>query len=585
MTIPDAIRSSLAAAFLGLAATAGAPAGAAEAPPAPGPETPAEEPVVVATVNGEPVYLEDVEGSLGELHGRVTETRRDAFHLDQLVERLVNDILLAGEARALEMHREPPVVARIEARREELAVSRLEREEIRSRADVTDEEVRAAFQELYRRVTLRVLTTETEAEAREALAALESGADFAALARERSRDPYGPRGGLVESLPRVDLQRAVADAAFTLEPGERFGPVATEIGWAVLEVVSFEPPDPERFEAVRREIRETVRFRKAEAAREALGRRLRERHPVTVDAEAVASIDRERLPDGRLMPQPADPDAVVARVGERAIRAEDYAQALQVRWAGVSNEVAAEAAAPIVLDRMIGAELLAAEALARGYGSTPEAERSLRALESRLLVGRYLREVVAPRVEVSREAMEAHYREHRDAYRKPPRLHLAQITVPTREEAERLAELARGGAEFAWLARRHSTDGHREAGGETGWTEPRPGLDPLQDALLDARVGDVLGPFGAEDRFTLVEVRAREEQGVYPFQEVSGNVHQAVFEREARAVIDELVTTLRERSEIVVHRDVLARLGVTGSVEDEEAAPAGGAPAHGHGEP
>jgi len=569
---------------LALLAAGAAGAARADGPPPP-PAPPAEEAAaVVATVNGEPLYLEDVAARLGEMHGQVEETSRSDFDLDALVFRLVNDTLIAQEARALELDREPPVPERIETRRRELAVSRLEAEEIWSKAAVTDEEVRAAFEELYRRVTLRVATTYEREEAEALLAEVAAGGDFEALTRERSKDPYAARGGLVESLPRADLQRAIADAAFGLEPGVPFGPVSTDIGWAVLEVVSFEPPDEERFEAVRREIRDTVRFRKAEAARETLGRLLRERHPVAIDQSVVAGVERERLPDGRLMARPADPAAAVARVGAAEISAEAYARALQVRWAGVRNEVAAEAAAPIVLDRMLGEELLAEEALARGYGEAPEVLRELHAYETRLLVARYLDDVVAAGIEVTPDEMRAYYEEHRDGFRKPPRVHLAQITVATAPEAERIAGLAREGADFAWLARRHSTDNFAKTGGDKGWAEPRPGIDGLNDALLEAPVGQVLDPVPSGESFVVYKATAREEQGTYSFQEVSGNVRQALFGQKATAAIDALVRTLRERSLIVVNDEVLGQLAISGTVDEEEKAPGGMTGAHAHGE-
>jgi parvulin-like peptidyl-prolyl isomerase len=548
----------------------------------PSPASQDEPATVVATVNGQPIYLEDLEGRLGELHGQVSETHRSDFDLDQLMFRLVNDSLLAQEARVLEMDREPPIPQRVEARRRELAVQRLEREEVWAKAEASDAEVRAAFEELYRRVTLRVITTYEKTEAEAVLAELAAGADFDALARERSKDPYGPRGGLVESLPRADLQSAIAAVAFGLEPGKAFGPVSTDIGWAVLDVVSFEPPDEERFEAVQREIRDTVRFRKAEAARQALGRLLRERHPVAVDAGVLAAIERERLPDGRLVPRPADPAAAVARVGEREITAEAYAKALRLRWAGVRNEAAAEAAAPIVLDRMIADHLMEAEALARGHGDTPAVERELRAYETRILVPRYLDEVLAPRIRVDREEAEAYYAEHRESFRKPPRLHLSQVTLASAGEADRVAALAREGADFAWLARQRSIDNHREAGGDKGWVEPQPGVDSFNDKLLAAEVGDVLDPVALDDEHVVFKVTGREEQGTYTFQEVSGNVRQALFDQKANAAIDELVTTLRERSEVVVDEAVLAKLAVTGSVEEAEKAPGGMGAAHGH---
>jgi hypothetical protein len=78
-------------------------------------------------------------------------------------------------------------------------------------------------------------------------------------------------------------------------------------------------------------------------------------------------------------------------------------------------------------------------------------------------------------------------------------------------------------------------------------------------------------------------VTAREERGVYPFEQVSGNVRRAVFDQKARAAIDALVTALRERSEVVVHQEVLDRLAIDGEVGGEPA-PGGLMPGHGHGE-
>lgn len=544
---------------------------------------------VVATVNGRAIYLEDLEGRLDEMHGTAGEGRRGAFDLDQLMFRLVNDALLAQEARALGMDSEPPIPERRAELARELAVRRLEREEIWSKADATDAEVRAAFEAQYRRVTLRVLTTYEEGEARKALDELRTGADFAALATERSKDPYGPRGGLVESLPRADLQRSIAEAAFSSKPGKLFGPIVTDIGWAVLRVESFEPPDETRFEAVQKDIRDTVRFGKAEGLRAALQRRLREKYPVTVDRKVEGSIRPERLPDGRLSATAPEPEAPVARFGgpsgSHAITAGAYVRALVLRWSGVHNEVAAQAAAPIVLDRLIGDELLATEAVARGYGDTPEVRRRVRALETRLLVARYLQEVVAQTIQVKPEAMRAYYEAHKEGYHKPPHVFLSQITLGSRAEAEKVVELARGGADFAWLARQHSIDNLRQQGGAKGWTTPRPGVGGLDEELLAARVGDVLGPAGSEAEWVVYRVGAREEQGLYSFQEVSGNVRAAVYQEAARKAIDGVVSKLRERSKIEIYHDVLDHLRISGQVEADESAEGAVPAGHGHGTP
>ncbi len=525
---------------------------------------------IVATVNGEPIFFEDLEGLLGEMHSGTAETQRGAPDLERMMFRLVNDKLLAQEARVLGIQNDEPIPTQLAALRQSLAIKQLEQKEIWSLAEPTAEELEQAFAKEYQTITFRMLTTHEKEEAERLLSELERGADFEALARESSVDQSGPRGGLVEDLPRIDMPHGLADDVFALSPGDLKGPFRTRIGWSNIRVESFAEPDPERFEALQPSLRTLVRYRKAEALKDDLGSRLRQAHPVVIDQQAVAAVVAERLPDSRLMPQVEDPESIVARVGEREITAQDYGKALRARWKGVRNVEAARAAKPLVLERLIRDELMISEALSRGYGDTPEVERVVSASETQLLIPRILSEVVAADIEVTQEEMESYYEEHKNQYHRPPRVRIGQITVAERAEAERLAELLRQGADLAWLARQHSIDDFKDAGGDRGWATPKRSGDPIEEALLDAQPGDVLGPAAVGENFLVVRVITREEQGVYDFQEVSGNVRQAVNNREFQLALHDYIQKLRSRSEIVVNEDVLATLQITGTPAEGE---------------
>lgn len=527
---------------------------------------------VIATVNGEPVYFEDLERLLGNMHRGASETTgsRGAPDLDRAVFRLVNDALLAQEARALGMDREEAVASKVARQRESLAVAALEREEIWERAEPTEAEIAEAFAREYRTIRFRMMTAHERDTALELLELLEGGTDFATLAQERSVDPYAPRGGLVESLAHIDMPRELAADAFAASPGELKGPIRTRLGWALIQVEATAEADPERFEELRPSLQKLVRYRKSEDLREALRPQLREAHPVSIDEAAVAEIAPRRLPDARLVPEVEQPEVVVARIGERAITAQELGQALRLRWTGVRNEEAALAARPLVLERMIREELMKAEALARGYGDTPRARRSLHAYESQLLIPLFLSEVVVADVEVTPEEMRRYYEEHQQAYHRPPRLHLKQITVETEEEAQQLAGMLREGADLGWLARQHSIDGYAQAGGERGWvTAGRSGL-AMDEALLEAETGALLGPVPDPRGFVLIQVAAREEQGIYAFEEISGNVHKALRDQKSQLAIHRFIETARSRSEITVHREVLESLRITGAPEEAE---------------
>lgn len=536
---------------------------------------------IIATVNGEPIYFEDLERLLGQMHTGTEETQRGAPDLDRMMFRLVNDQLLAQEARVLGMQNDEPIPSQLAELRKSLAIKRLEQEEIWIKAEPSGEELEQAFAKEHRTITFRMLTSYEKEEAERLLSELEQGADFAALAKESSVDQFGPRGGLVENLPRIDMPHELADDAFAMSPGDLKGPFRTRIGWSNLRVESFADPDPERYEALEPSLRTMVRYRKAEKLKDDLGTRLRRAHPVVIDDDAAAAVVAERLPDARLMPKVENPESVVARVGKREITAKEYGRALQARWKGVRNEEAAIAAKPLVLERLIRDQLMLSEALARGYGDSPEADRVVSASETQLLIPRILSEVIAANIEVTLEEMESYYEEHKDQFRRPPRVRSGQIAVASREEAERLAELLRQGADLAWLARQHSIDDFKERGGDRGWTVPTRSGDPIEEALFEAQPGDVLGPSEHPEGFVIAQVLAREEQGLYEFQEISGNMRQAVFDVEFQASLHEYIQKLRSRSEIVINEDLLATLQITGAPADGGSHSGGSPPGQG----
>ncbi len=533
---------------------------------------------ILATVNGQPVTLEAVEQRLAALHTGTQEGAQQAFDRDRLMFQVINDVLLGQEARALGMHEDPPMRAQVDEYRDSILRRMVESEAIGDRARPTDEEIRQVFDEEYRRATHREVTAYQREDALEMRRRIERGEDMEALARELSVDPYAQRGGLVSDVAQADLQREVAAVAFGLQPGELAGPFRTEIGWSVLRLQEVRPADPERFADLRGISARMALLQKKERLEAHLARELQRRHPVVVREGVVNAILPEQGPDGRLMPRMPDGDAIAVSVGrERAVTATAYARALAKRWRGVRNLEAATAAAPIILQKLIHDELLVAEALRLELHRRPEVVRAVEARETQLLVPRFLEEVVAGGVQVSQEEMRAHYEAHKGRFSRPPRVRLGQITVATREEGEEVARLLRGGTDLAWLARRKSIDRFRESGGDRGWFEPQVGADEFNDDLLSAEPGTVLDPMGLPGNVMVVQVLAREEQGPYPYDQVSGNVREAVFAEKLQQAMATFMDKLRGRAEVQINEEALAALIMDG-------APDGGTgPAGGHG--
>jgi len=538
---------------------------------------------VLATVNGQPVLLEDVEQRLDSLHRSASEEGAPGgIDMERLMFQVINDVLLGQEARTLGMEEDEKLRSKVDKYRDETIVRHLQREEIGDRVEPTEEEVRQVFKEEYRAVTLRIVTAYERPEAEEMLHLLENGADMTKLATERSVDPYAQRGGLAYELPRVDLQRDIRRVAFQLVPGQVAGPIRTDLGWSVIRVESFTEADAGRFADLEPLCRRMARMTNKKMLERELAAKAQDKIKVTIDSEVAGSVQPERLPDGRIMPKVENKEAIVARLGDlRVITAGDYARALVGRWKGVRNMDAAIAAAPMILRTVVDRELLVAEALRRGYDKRPDVQRSVHAYETQLLVPLYLEEVVGGNVQVTADEIKAYYEAHKEEFHRPPRVRLAQITVETEEEAQQITEQLRKGTDFTWLARQRSIDRLKDTGGDRGWYEPQPGVDDFNQDLFTAKVGHVLEPFGMPGNYIVVKVTARQEQGIYEFGEISGNLRETVYQESLRKEMEAFMDKLRSRAEIEINEELLTQLDIKGEPEKAQEK-SGMGDGHGH---
>ncbi|MEG6507728.1 peptidylprolyl isomerase [Methyloligella sp. 2.7D] len=93
----------------------------------------------------------------------------------------------------------------------------------------------------------------TKEEAEEVKKELEDGADFAELAKEKSKDPSA-EGGDLGYFGRGQMVKPFEDAAFKLKKGELSDPVQSQFGWHIIEVTDTRNRQVPKFDDVREAI-------------------------------------------------------------------------------------------------------------------------------------------------------------------------------------------------------------------------------------------------------------------------------------------------------------------------------------------
>jgi len=199
-----------------------------------------QERIMVATLDGETIYLDEIIAVADTLPAEYQQQGIAALY-PQLVDEVANSRLAAVAGRASGIDKDEDVVNAIKVAADrviaEVYITRKVSEQL------TDEAIQTAYGTFVadtgsrEQVTASHILVETEDEARAIIAQLDDGADFAALAKEKSTGPSGPNGGELGSFGRGQMVPAFEAAAFAMPAGSYSEtPVQTQFGWHVIKV-------------------------------------------------------------------------------------------------------------------------------------------------------------------------------------------------------------------------------------------------------------------------------------------------------------------------------------------------------------
>ncbi|MCK5245284.1 peptidylprolyl isomerase [Candidatus Bipolaricaulota bacterium] len=100
--------------------------------------------------------------------------------------------------------------------------------------------------------------------------------------------------------------------------------------------------------------------------------------------------------------------------------------------------------------------------------------------------------LIAGTIEHSEEELIAFFEERRSEYDIPEQVRASHILLATEEQAQQLHDELADGADFATLAREHSTDtGSGARGGDLGWFERGQMVAPFEDAAFSTPAGEL----------------------------------------------------------------------------------------------
>ncbi len=282
----------LAAGMFGALALAGSLLAPAAAPKA------EDADAVIARVNGVEIRQSDLTNAEDEIGGNMPQMAPEQKG-DYLIAYLGDVILLSQAAQQQKIGDRDSVKHRIEFERNKVLMETLLQDV--GQSAMTDEAMHKVYDEAVKQmaneqeVHARHILVATEDEAKAIEAELKKGADFATLAKQKSKDPGAAEGGDLGYFTKDQMVPEFAEVAFKLDKGQISDPVKTLFGWHIIKVEDKRIKPTPTFDQVKGQIENYVAHR----AQAELVQKLR-------SVANIERLDRPATPDPSLL-NPAAP--------------------------------------------------------------------------------------------------------------------------------------------------------------------------------------------------------------------------------------------------------------------------------------
>ena len=247
--------------------------------------------VVLARIGDEVILDSDLEAILAQVPPQYRSRFATASARKEILEKMVDVKVLSGEARRRGIDQRADVKLKITYLVDQILAKQLE-EDLLQDLEVKEADLKKYYDEnkdkyiTPKRVKAsHILIKEDEAQAREILARIKKGDDFAALAREFSQCQSAKKGGDLGWFSTGRMDPAFEEAAFALKEGEISDVVKSSFGFHIIKVEDIRPEQVREFDKGKQSIETLVKAQLKDQALRELNEGIKSRITVEINED------------------------------------------------------------------------------------------------------------------------------------------------------------------------------------------------------------------------------------------------------------------------------------------------------------
>lgn len=222
-------------------------------------------------------------------------------------------------------------------------------------------------------------------------------------------------------------------------------------------------------------------------------------------------------------------DPIIAKVDGQPIHLSELKDAAATLPQG-AHAMASDKLYPMLLEQLIDARALLAEAHRTGVDKDPAVQRQVKEAEERALETAVLHKAIAP--QITDAALKARYEKETASKSGPEEVHARHILVNDEATAKKIiAELDKGG-DFAALSKQYSTDpGAAKQGGDLGWFKQDEMVPEFATAAFALQPGQVSQtPVHTQFGWHVIQVLEKRKAPPPSFEQVKDELRQKMIQ-------------------------------------------------------
>lgn len=185
-------------------------------------------------------------------------------------------------------------------------------------------------------------------------------------------------------------------------------------------------------------------------------------------------------------------------------------------------------------------------------------------LRKQLSVGELVQKDIAQGISITDDEIHTYYVSNSEQFKALEQVHARHILIKVdkgadetaREEAKKQIEgilkEAKGGTDFAELAKKHSQAPSGSKGGDLGFFTRGKMVKPFEEAAFALKAGEISGVIQTIYGYHIIKVEENKEAQIVPEKDVREKIGQFLWDGQVRIAVQKHIDILREKAEIEI---------------------------------